>query len=80
MGDKIFKVSFKKKRSEKEALELLKGFDKTMVDSKKKFRKFSKKLVNGESTVMVCHLLKKEELMGRSHVIDLNAPIKFNIR
>lgn len=40
----------------------------------------SKQLIEGKDTKMICHLVKSEQHMGRSLVIDLEAPLENNFR
>lgn len=78
--DKVFTVAFKKQRTEKEVIEILKGMEKTLIGDEKKLKKFCKKLIEGESTTMVCNLLTKEHVMGRSMVRKLDKNNANNIR
>ena len=38
-------------------------------------KKISKNIVEGESIEMICHLIESDNNLGRSLVIDLNAPV-----
>ena len=41
---------------------------------------FAKSTTEGEDCELVCHLLESDNKLGRSLVIDLNAPAKNNFR
>lgn len=43
-------------------------------------KKIAKDLLEGETATLTCHLLESENHLGRSLVIDLNAPLTNNVR
>lgn len=46
-------------------------------NDEKKLKKICKKMLNGETCKLVCFIVKKENNLGRSIVIDLNKNKKF---
>ena len=74
VGDTVFKIAFKKKISEKKVAEDLDGLTAEDLNDPAVLAMFSKELIQGEEVEMVCHLCESENFMGRSLVIDLNAP------
>lgn len=79
-GDSIFTVNFNKQLKEKgvvdeifEAIEEL-GGDADPKELKKKVRAAVKKGVKGELRTLVGYLVRTESKLGRSQVIDLEAP------
>jgi hypothetical protein len=72
-SDSVFTVSFHKQPTidgGKEALDNLKFAD---LQDKKKVADVAKHFTEGELTTMICHLVKVENNLGRSTVIDLTA-------
>ena len=77
-SDTIFKVQFKKKIDPKDIEDKLSGLK--AKDLSSKLKDLSKQLLEGETCEIVGHLLESENNLGRSIVIDLNAPLSNNIR
>ena len=75
-GDKIFKVTFNKLRTEEETSILLMEMEKEDFDDKKKISKFAKGIMEGEKVAIIGHLINTETKMGRSLIIDLNSENK----
>lgn len=50
------------------------------VKDEKKIKELSKHLIEGESCEIVGHLIDSDNFLGRSMIIDLNAPANNNIR
>jgi hypothetical protein len=81
-GDQVFTVNFNKQVKEKELrdklLEALKnenGEYLTYQEIEKALKKISKDAIEGEERTLVGYLLKVEQRMGRSSVIDLDIPL-----
>ncbi|WP_106393138.1 hypothetical protein [Enhygromyxa salina] len=85
-GDSIFTVNFNKQLKEKdvvtELLEVVKelGADADAKVLTKKLKAAVKKGVSGEVRTLVGYLIQTEARMGRSQVIDLEAPPKQRYR
>jgi len=79
-GDCIFRVKFKKKVDEKEIMEKLKGIKVKDLKAPAKLKQLSKEILEGEERVITCRHDLIEDNMGRSVVIDLDAPKKSNVR
>lgn len=73
--DTIFKVSFKKKIDEKSVEAKLDSIKFEKLKKANEIKKISKSIVEGESVEVVGHLIESENNLGRSLVIDLNAPL-----
>ena len=73
--DCVMTVKFHKKVDEAYVKEVLSGA--TASTSKKDL---AKEIVNGKECEMQCFLTKSEGKLGRSNVIDLNAPYHMNFR
>mgnify|MGYP000176511351 CR=1 FL=1 len=71
-------MQFKKKIDPKEIEDKLSGLK--AKDLSSKLKDLSKQLLEGETCEIVGHLLESENNLGRSIVIDLNAPLSNNIR
>jgi hypothetical protein len=78
--DTIFKVNFKKKVDEKAVLAKLSDVSHSDLQKADFVKKLSKEIIEGKSHEMVCHLTDAENPLGRSSVIDLNAPTGTNFR
>ena len=74
-GESVMTVNYNKKVDEAHVKSALEGAGKN-VDLKK----LSKHIVLGKESEMTCYVLKSENGLGRSSVIDLNAPHKQNFR
>jgi len=79
-SDTVFTVQFRKKIDPKDVLDSLKNVK--MADLKKadKVKSLSKELIEGEPACITGHLIESENNLGRSLVIDLNAPVYNNVR
>jgi hypothetical protein len=69
ISDTIFTVQFRKQTTPEQVEERLKAS--SLADIKKPG--FAKGLVEGKPCTMICHLLKAENNLGRSLVVDLTA-------
>jgi hypothetical protein len=72
--DTIFKVAFKRKVDEKDILEKLSQVKASGIKIAATLQALAKSLTEGQDVEMVAHLVKSEQHMGRSLVIDLEAP------
>lgn len=80
LGDTIFKVAFRKKIDEKQIEQKLSSVKFSDLKSAGTISKLSKDLIEGEMVEMTCHLIDSDNNLGRSMVIDLNAPVYNNFR
>lgn len=71
--DSVFTVSFRKMKHAEDVQQALKGI-KSAKDLQNRRRKLAKQMVEGEPCTITGHLLKSENHLGRSMVIDLNQP------
>ena len=74
-GESVMTVTFNKKIDEayiKSALE--------NAGSNVNYKKLAKEITTGKEVQMTCYIIKSENGLGRSTVIDLNAPYKMNFR
>lgn len=78
--DTIFKVEFKKKIDEKMIQERLLKLSAADLKKKDKVKQLAKDVMSGEVVSIVGHLANQERMMGRSLIIDLNAPASNNFR
>lgn len=78
--DSIFKVSFRKKIDHKSVEEKLTEIKFADLKKADELKKISKKIVEGDSAEITGHLVESEGTLGRSVVIDLNAPTSNNFR
>ena len=76
VGDKIFKVTFNKLRTEEETTIMLMELEEDDFENEKQMKKFSKGVIEGEKVGIVGHLVNTETKMGRSLIIDLNSKTK----
>ena len=78
-SDKVFSVKFHKQPTEEHAQESLLSTKFKDLKDKAKLSSLVKGLIEGENCEMTCHLVKAENSLGRSTVIDLDAktPSKF---
>ena len=74
-GESVMTVNFNKKVDEAHIKSILDSSDK-----KADLKKLSKQIITGKEVDMTCYVLKSENGLGRSSVIDLNAPHKQNFR
>jgi len=79
-ADTIFKVQFRKKIDEKEVEKKLNSISFADMKKSDKLKALSKNVTEGELCEITGHLINSENNMGRSTVIDLNAPIYNNFR
>ena len=79
-NDTIIKVVFHKKIDAKQVQEKLQGLTMASVKDDKKIKELSKHLIEGEECEIVGHLIDSDNFMGRSMIVDLNAPANNNIR
>ena len=76
--DIIFTVSFKKRPTEANAVQLLQNAGKNWFKDDKQMAAMAKSVVEGENCVMTCHMVEVENNLGRSLVIDLKADSEAN--
>ena len=75
VSDTVFTVKFHKQSTEEAAQEYLESAKFGDLKDKAKLSSLVKHLVEGELCTLTCHIVKSENSLGRSLVIDLNAPI-----
>lgn len=78
--DTIFRVTFLKKPDAELIMSRLAGKSAAEVNDLAMAKDFAKGIVEGEPCELTGHLVKSEQHMGRSLVIDLNAPAGSNFR
>jgi hypothetical protein len=78
--DTVFTITFHKQVDDKYVQEQLTSADKSTWGNATKLKALSKELVHGKECTMTCFLLKSENKLGRSRVIDLNAINGMNYR
>jgi hypothetical protein len=66
-------VQFHKQPNKESAQELLEATNYKDLKDKKKVAELSKQLTEGGLCEMICHLVKTENNLGRSTVIDLSS-------
>ena len=76
----VFTVSFHKQVDDKYIQEAIKEAPKDTWGNATKLKGLSKDLTLGKECTMTCFLSKSENKLGRSKVIDLNAPWGMNYR
>jgi len=79
-SDTIFKVQFKKKVDPKNVEDQISAIKPADLKKPDALKKLSKEVVEGETVEITGHLLESENNLGRSLVIDLNAPSTSNVR
>lgn len=72
-SDTIFQINFRKQPNKDDAEEILKGIKFADLKNKGKVAEIAKSIIEGEPCNMICHLVKAENHLGRSTVIDLTA-------
>lgn len=70
--DHVFEVMFRKQPTEENALSLIQRVDQSALRNDSMLRLMSKELISGQTVQMTCHMVKVENNLGRSLVIDLN--------
>jgi hypothetical protein len=80
LSDTIFQVNFRKQPNKDDAVELLKAAEFADLKDKAKLAALSKGIIEGQPCNMICHLVKAENLLGRSTVIDLTAKTENKFR
>lgn len=79
-GDKAFTVVFHKKVTPEIVATKLEGYTNTEFEDDKKVKKLAADILTGELCTITGRLSKEGSKLGRSVVIDLNAPQNNNIR
>lgn len=74
-GECVLTVHFNKKVDDKHVKEIL-----SKTNSNTDLKKLSKEIVIGKECEMTCYLTSSDNQLGRSSVIDLNAPHGMNFR
>ena len=75
-----FTVTFHKQLDEAYVKDVLADAPKDAFSNAAKLKALSKQLTHGKEVQMTCFLTKSEATLGRSRVIDLNAPWGMNYR
>ena len=78
--DVVFKVNFFKQVDAAEVAQQLLNATTEDYTDKKRSSKMSKALLHGEERTMICQMVKVVNVLGRSEVIDLQAPLDNNQR
>jgi hypothetical protein len=78
--DCVFTVTFHKQLDDKYVSEKISSAPKDTWGNATKIKSLSKDLSHGAECTMTCFLIKSENKLGRSRVIDLNAPTGMNFR
>ena len=73
LDDNVFTVKFRKQPDADEVQKQLASSKPADLKAGAAANKLAKKLIAGEDCEMVCHLIKVENDLGRSLVIDLNS-------
>ena len=60
--------------------ETLKSVKPADLKNSDKLKKLAKELIEGEECEIIGHLIDSDNNLGRSTIIDLNAPAKINFR
>ena len=76
----VFTVTFHKQQDAANVKDTLLAASKNTFSTPSKLKALSKELVFGPECTMTCRLSKTEHKLGRSTVIDLNAPWGMNYR
>jgi hypothetical protein len=79
-SDTIFKVQFRKKVDADNIQKKFSGFKFADLKKVEEVKKISKTITEGEVVEITGHLLESENNLGRSLVVDLDAPKSNNIR
>jgi hypothetical protein len=69
VGETVFTVQFNKKVDEARVKKILEG-----ASAKSDLKKLSKEIVTGEECTLSCFLTSADNQLGRSSIIDVNAP------
>ena len=72
--DTIFTVEFKKKVDDKQVLDLLTGLKFADVKKPDQVKSIAKTIMEGKQCTLIGHLVQSEQQMGRTLVIDCQAP------
>ena len=78
--DCVLTVQFHTKVKESNVKDILADAKKDQFSNPQKLKALSKEILAGKETEMQCFLTKSEGTLGRSTVIDLNAPWGMNFR
>ena len=78
--DTVFQVEFEKKLDDKMIFEELSKLDASDFKNASKMAELSKSIIVGQAVSLVCHLVKSENHLGRSLVIDLNSEAPHNFK
>lgn len=79
-SDTIFKVQFRKKVDADKIQSKFSGLKFADLKKAEEVKKISKTITEGELVEITGHLLESENNLGRSLVVDLDAPKNNNIR
>ena len=78
--ESVMTVSFNKKADDRYIKSVLAAATPDQLKDAKKLKELSKEIVNGVDHEMTCHMAEADNILGRSLVIDLNAPVDNNFR
>jgi len=73
--DNVFTCCFHKQQTVDRAKEMIENINFADLKDKSKVANLARDLISGDLCTMTCHLVKMENILGRSSVIDLNAPL-----
>lgn len=79
-SDTVFSVRFRKKIDAKDIEAQLAKVNKNLISKAEEVKKLAKNFLEGEEVTITGHLIESENHLGRSLVIDLNAPLNNNFR
>ena len=79
-GDAVFTINFVTKATDEKAKQLLATLKPEDLLNAEVLRQTAKNIIKGEETTIVGYLRNREPKMGRSSIVDLNAPRPNNIR
>lgn len=79
-SDNVITVQFRKQANKESAQQLLEETSFKNLKDKAAVAKLAKELTEGELCTMTCHLIKTENNLGRSTVIDLSATTENKFR
>lgn len=79
-NDDVFQCCFHKQQTVDRTKEILENINLSELTNKTKVNNLAKELISGDICTITCYLVKSENILGRSSVVDLNAPLSNNFR